>query len=228
MFYFIKDSKIANYADDNTVYSVSENITHLLITLERETTLILERFRKNEMKPNDDKCHLIICNQEDVSVILGNEKIKNADSVELLGITIDKKLDFTEHVTKLCKKGNQKLHALARISGYLNQDKLKIIMKTFIISQFNYSPLVWMFHNRTLNHKINKLHERAVRIVYKDENLTFQELLDKDGSVTVHHRNLQKLAIEMYKIKNHPSPAPMQALFTEKVNPYNLRNKCSW
>ena len=153
------------------------------------------------MNPNDDKCHLIICNQEDVSVTLGNERIKNADSVELLGITIDKKLDFTEHVTELCKKGNQKLHALARIFGHLNKDKLKIIMKTFIISQFNYSPLVWMFHNRTLNHKINKLHERALRIVYKDENLTFQELLDKDGSVTVHHRNLQKLAIEMYKIK---------------------------
>ena len=111
MFYFIKDSKIANYADDNTVYSVSENITHLLNTLGRETTLILECFRKNEMKPNDDKCHLIICNQEDVSVTLGNERIKNADSVELLGITIDKNLDFTEHVTKLYKKGNQKLHA---------------------------------------------------------------------------------------------------------------------
>ena len=76
MFYFIKDSKIANYADDNTVYSVSENITHLLNTLERETTLILEWFRKNEMKPDDDKCHLIICNQEDVSVTLGNERIK--------------------------------------------------------------------------------------------------------------------------------------------------------
>ena len=54
MFYFIKDSKIANYADDNTIYSVSENITHLLNTLERETTLILEWFRKNEIKPSDD------------------------------------------------------------------------------------------------------------------------------------------------------------------------------
>ena len=49
-----------------------------------------------------------------------------------------------EHVTELCKKGNQRLHALARISRYLYQDKLKIIMKTFIQSQFNYSPLVWI------------------------------------------------------------------------------------
>ena len=87
------------------------------------------------------------------------------------------------------KKGNQKLHALARISGYLNEDKLKIIMRTFIQSQFNYSPLVWIFHNRTLNHKINKLHERALRIVYKDENLTFQELLDKDGTLVTNGKS---------------------------------------
>ena len=65
-----------------------------------------------------------------------------------------------------------------------------------------------------------------MRIVYKDENLTFHELLARDGTVTVRHRNLQKLAIDMYKI--HLSPAPMQALFTEKINPYNLRDKCSW
>ena len=180
------------------------------------------------MKPNADKCHLFVCTQEKVFVTLENERISNTDSVDLLGVKIDKNLDFTEHVTQLCKKGNQKLHALARISGYLNEDKLKIIMKTFIQSQFNYCPLVWMFHSRTLNRKIDQLHERALRIVYKNENLTFQELLDKDGSVTVHHRNLRKLATEMYKIKNHLSPLPMQALFSEKVNRYNLRNKPSW
>ena len=228
MFYFIKDTKMANYADDNTVYTVEENIDDLLKTLENETSLILNWFRINEMKPNDDKCHLIVSNQDNVSVTLGNEIIEATDSVDLLGVTIDRSLNFNEHVTNLCKKGNQKLHALARISKYLNEDKLKIIMKTFFQSQFNYCPLVWMFHNRTLNNKINKLHERALRIVYKNANLTFQELLDKDNSVTIHHRNLQRLATEMYKIKNHLSPLPMQELFTEKYNKYELRNKRSW
>jgi len=228
MLYFITDSKIANYADDNTLYTVSNNITELLNILENETTIILDWFQKNEMKSNDDKCHLIICNQENVSVTLGNEKISESDSVKLLGVTIDKKLNFTEHVSELCKKGNQKLHALARVSKYLDGRKLKLIMKTFIQSQFNYCPLVWMFHNRTLNHKINRLHERALRIVYKDENLTFQELLDKDDSVTIHQRNLQRLATEMYKIKNHLSPEAMQELFKEKTNYHDLRNKRSW
>ena len=124
--------------------------------------------------------------------------------------------------------GNQKLNALARISKYLNEDKLKIIMKTFIWSQFNYCPLVCMCHNRTLNNKINRLHERALRIVYKNTNLTFQELLEKDGLVTIHQNELQRLAIEMYKIKNHLSPLPMQELFTEKNNKHDLRNKRSW
>ena len=101
-------------------------------------------------------------------------------------------------------------------------------MKTFIQSQFNYCPLVWMFHNRTLNNKINKLHERALRIVYKNDELTFKELLEKDNSITIHQRNLQRLAIEMYKINNHLSPLPMQELFTEKHNIHDLRNKRCW
>ena len=228
MFYFIKETKIANYADDNTVYTVDKNIQNLLQTLENETNLILDWFRKNEMKPNDDKCHLIVCHQEKLSVTLGNESIDSTDTVELLGITIDENLNFTEHVSDLCKRGNQKLHALARISKYIKEDKLILIMETFIRSQFNYCPLVWMFHNRTLNNKINKLHERALRIAYKDDNSSFQELLDKDNSVTIHHKNLQRLAVEMYQVKNHLSPLPMQALFTEKINQYDFRNKRSW
>ena len=121
------------------------------------------------MKPSADKCHFLVANLKDItSVKLGNEEITNDQSVELLGVKIDKNLNFSEHVTKLCKKGSQKLHALARISKHLSKDKLKTLMKTFITSQFNYCPLTWMFHNRTLNNKINKLHERALRLVYDD------------------------------------------------------------
>ena len=219
---------MANYADDNTIYAVERNLDDLLKTLEQETTLILNWFKVNEMKSNDDKCHLIVCNQKDASITHVSENIEERISVELLGVNIDTNLNFNEHVTNLCKKANQKLHALARISKYLNEDKLKILMKTFIQSQFNYSPLVWKFHSRTLNNKINRLHERALRVVYKNENSSFQELLDKDNSITIHQRNLQRLAIEMYKINNHLSPLPMQELFTERINKHDLRNKKCW
>ena len=101
-------------------------------------------------------------------------------------------------------------------------------MKTLIQSQFNYCSLTWMFHSRILNNKINKLHERALRLVYKNENLTFQDLLELDNSVTVHQKNLPKLSTEMYKAKNNLSPLPMQDLFNEQVATHDLRNKRYW
>ena len=85
-----------------------------------------------------------------------------------------------------------------------------------------------MFHSRTLNNKINRLHERALRLVYNDENLSFQELLNLDNSVTVHQKNLQKLAVEMYKIKNELSPIPMMAIFNNRIDTHNLRSNRCW
>ena len=81
MFYFIKGTKMANYDDDNTLYTIKNNIEDLLKTLENETSLILDWFRMNEMKPNDDKCHLIVCNHDQLSVTLGKEEIITSDSV---------------------------------------------------------------------------------------------------------------------------------------------------
>ena len=85
-------------------------------------------------------------------------------------------------------------------------------MKTFIISQFGYCPLVWMFHSRKLNGRINRLHERALRIVYKDDKSSFDELLIKDESNTVHVRNIQTLAIELYKVAYNLSPKIMNLI----------------
>ena len=74
-------------------------------------------------------------------------------------------------------------------------------MKSFVESQFAYCPLIWMFYSRELNRKINKIQERSLRMVYTNDTSIYEELLKMDGSVTVHYRNIQTLAIEMYKSK---------------------------
>ena len=99
-------------------------------------------------------------------------------------------------------------------------------MKAFITSQFSYCPLMWMFHSRNLNNKINRIHERALRLVYQN-NLSFSELLDLDNSVTVHQKNLQVLVTEIYKVKNGIAPEIMKDIFELQNPSYNLRLTCN-
>ena len=106
----------------------------------------------------------------------------------------------------------------------MDQKKLRNLMRAFITSQFQYCPLIWMFHSRQLNQKINKIQERALRITYKDTESNFSELLQKDCAVTLHTKNLQILMTEMYKTKNGLNPSFMQEIFRENTTHYNLRN----
>ena len=225
IFFFLENCDLANFADDSTPYTFQNTESDLLENLEVNVGTLVEWFHNNFLKLNENKCHLILSSEDsDISLNIGSETIFNENSVKLLGITFDSKLKFNEHIKKLCKKASQKLHALARISKFMSSEKLRIVMKAFIESEFSYCPLIWMFHDRTLNARINKIHERALRLVYKDYDLSFDQLLQLDNSFSIHHRNLQKLAIEMYKVQNNLTPNFMKEIFNERNLTYDLRN----
>ena len=85
-------------------------------------------------------------------------------------------------------------------------------MNAFVVSQFSYCPLVWMFHDRSVNKKINKIHEKALRISYKDSCSNFEESLLKANTVSIHHRNLQLLATEIFKTQRNLNPIFMNKI----------------
>ena len=72
---------------------------------------------------------------------------------------------------------------------------------------------MWMFHSRKLNARINRLHERALRVAYKDFDSSFEELLRRDSSTTLHQRNLQKLMTKIFKVKTGIAPELMKDVF---------------
>ena len=119
----------------------------------------------------------------------------------------------------MSKKVSQKLYALVRIAPFMDLKQRRNTMKAFVESQFGYCRLIWMLHSRGLNNKINRIRERTLRIAIKDKSSTFQELLEKDNSASVHYRNVQKLAIEIYKILHAFSPPILNDIFVPFSRP---------
>ena len=217
LFIFCKDSDITNYADDKSPFSCNEDTEAVLHQLENDSKTLLTWTSNNGLQANPDKFHLILNNPDEKYFIqIQNFQIFNSRCEKLLGIKIDNSLSFTEHVTDLCSKASQKLHALSRLAGFMNTKQRRIIMKAFINSQFGYCPLVWMFHSRKLNNRINKIHDRSLRLIYEDRVSSFEELLIKDNCFTIHERNIQTLAIELYKVVNRISPELMSKVFPLK------------
>ena len=197
---------------DNTPYNFGFNLNNVINNLEKSTNSLLNWFRQNHMKANADKCHLLVSSDEVCTAKIEDFTIENSTEEKLLGVKFDSNLSFEAHVTSLCKMASQKLHALARISHYMDLNKRRSLMKAFITSQFSYCPLIWMFHSSKLNNKIKRMHERALRLVYQN-NLSFSELLDLDNSVTVQQKNLQVLVTEIYKVKNGIAREIMKDIF---------------
>ena len=128
-------------------------------------------------------------------------------------------MKFDEYILIQCKKAGRKLCALGRVCEFLNLERRRSLMKAFIEFQFAYCPLVWMFCSRSSNNRINHLDKRALRIVYNDHSSTFEDLFVNDHSVSIHHRNIRLLAIELYKAKSNLSSQLMLDLFqTREVN----------
>ena len=224
LFLFCDELKIVNYTDDCSPFVFSGSSDNVIRKLEDDSTILIQWYKSNYLKPNPDKWHLLLSDiGNDLNIAISNKCIQNSSCEKILGVNFDNKLNFNSHITKLCKKAGQKLHALARVSNFMSVNQKKVIMNAFISSQFSYCPLIWMCHSRSLNTKINKIHERALRIDCNDNSSSFDVLLEKSKSVKIHHRNLQQLAIEIYKVFNNLSSSLMSDLFSFRNTGYNLR-----
>ena len=220
LFYLMVNTNVCNFADDTTPYACDIDLETLMHNLENDTMSAIIWFELNYMKLNEDKCHFLISGNtpEHIWTKVGEHIIWESRQEKLLGLTIDKNLNFNAHLINICKKASVKVSVLARLAKILSFERKRLLMKSFIESQFSYCPLIWMFCSRKMNRRINYIHYKALRIVYGDYTSSFDELLLKDNSVCIHHRNIQKVAIEMFKVKEFLNPEIFRNLFDKNNN----------
>ena len=113
--------------------------------------------------------------------------------------------------------------ALSRLLNHLSDSQKRSTFNSLVESQFNYCPLTWMFCSGISNNMINKIHDRALRLILNDHTSDFDTLLQNNDTCN-HHRNIQTLMIEVYKMKNNLNPPIMNNMFERRNNTYNLRN----
>ena len=166
LFYKCEDSNVASYADDTTPYSCARDIPSVALKLRTSASKLFRWFKNNHLKANPGKSHILLSTKKPGIVSIEEIPLTTSFHDKLLGVTIGSELKFESHITKLCLKVSIKLNTLCRISNSTSLEKRRTLMKAFIESQFNYCPLIWILHSRTLNNKINRIHERALRTVY--------------------------------------------------------------
>ena len=106
--------------------------------------------------------------------------------------------------------------------------KKRLIFKAFIVSQFNYFPLLWMIHTKQLNNRINSLHEKALRVTFQNRNSSFSKLLKLEKLASIHCRYIKYLLTEIYKVKMGLSPPVMSDIFSLNQNSsYNITSGVS-
>ena len=170
LFYHFLNTFVCNLADDTTPYACDIDLPTLLRNLKHDTLIATIWFEENYTKLNQDTCHFLLAGNtpEFLWAKVGNELIWESRYEKLLGLTIDKNLNFNQQLSILCKEVSAKVSALVRMVKIIPFEKKRLIMKSFIESKFSYCPLIWMFCSRKMNRKINHIHERALRLVYED------------------------------------------------------------
>ena len=120
---------------------------------------------------------------------------------------------LSKFLKKEGKKGKEII--LSRLSNLMSFQKRRLLMILFVEAQFGYCPLVWIFHHIHNPYTSNPTHwiQRSLHIVYRDYNSFFKDLLRKDNSVCIHNRNIQSLAVDLFKVKENLSNAIMSDFF---------------
>ena len=159
-----------------------------------------------------------------MNIIVENTNLESTSSIKVLGVNIDSKLNFNDHVCDMCTTAGRQLNVLQRLKSSLDYDSRMVIYKSFIISNFDYYPVVWLFTSKSSLAKLENIQKRALRYVLNDYESDYNDLLTKVNVPGIKIMTLRQLTIEVYTSVAKIDLEYLNELFLSKQCTYNLRN----
>ena len=138
-------------------------------------------FNENEINVNPEKFQAIIIDkkrQDHTNEIfkIGSKEIKVASQVKPLGGEIDNKLNFEQHINYICKLAANQSNALIRLKSFLGFQKRKVLVDSFVLSNFNYCTLVWMFASSKSLTKTENIYKRALIFMLDNYSSSYKRI----------------------------------------------------
>ena len=216
------------YADDHQICASHQLIDNVVTLLNNEAEIVTDWYKKNFLLANKDKFQAMFLaskakNTQEVQIVIDNEEIECTSSLNLLGVLIDNKLNFSEHIQQVCQKANCKTGVLSRMKNLVPERTKLHLFKAVILPKLNYCSLVWLFLRASDQRKLERIQEKGLRAVFKDSVSTYENLLKKARLPTLRNRRLQDLMVLMFNVKNGLSPKYISELFQTMKTNYNLR-----
>ena len=159
---------------------------------------------------------------EQTSITVKSEIITESENLQLLGVTIDRRLNFNEHINSVCMEASQRISVLMRRLRNLIPTMAQL-HKSAILPHFTYCRLVWHFCRASDTRRLERLQKRRLRAFFRDTHLNYQQLIDKANLPNLCNRRLQHICILMYKVKRNLCLRPICNLFQPRNHTYQLR-----
>ena len=225
-FYFINESEVCNFADDNSIYASGKTLDEVCCKLEKDMKNAMKWFKINSLEANPKKFQLMFLGTKAITkkcLNINGKYCFSKTSVLLLGIIIDWKLNFNEHIKHLCSMAENRVRALYRLRSTLDSKQKLMLFNSFLLSIFNYCPIVWMFYGKSSADMINNIQKRALRALYNDFSSNYVVLLNRGNHITIHEENKRRLLLEVFKCIKGENPPLLNGLFLHKGTQNNLR-----
>ena len=178
------------------------------------------------MEANQNKFQILIAGNSDLDINIDqNVSVKSEKSVKLLGVNLDNDLNFNDHINTIVRKASRQLNCLKRIANSLDLSVKLLLYKCFVLSNFNYCPVVWHACGAINTKKLEKVQFRALKFVFSDYSSSYIELLNRAKLPSLEVSRLRSFAIEVYKAYKKISPSYINNLVEQHKSGYNLRKR---